>query len=107
MKNKVIDTEAQQILLAGLRNHIAEVFSTLQTRINKLEAGEESDQTKDQIFVLKLRLDALAKIDVCLLKTTQEIYENLEKVSFRPGDLTKLRASIADSLLGAMMQGIE
>ncbi len=107
MKNKVIDTEAQQILIAGLRDHVAEVFSTLQSSKEKLEAGGESDQTKEKIFVLKLRLDALAKIDVCLLKTTQELYETLENGSLQPGDLPKLRASIADSLLGAMMQGVE
>lgn len=108
MKEKIIDTEAQRIVIDvvvdGLRCAAAALFE----KISELQNFGNEKSTDELISLCKLRIDTLAKIEVLLMLPLRAQYEALENPVdiLSPGDLLKSYDHRNQSLAAAMLQGI-
>ena len=101
-----VNTEAQQIALDAVKEHINNVIASLIEKREALEALGKQDS--DEFMVLMLGLDSLVKIIRDLIDPVQDIYRELDAcaLAFAPGDLAKLNENIQSDLIAGFTQGL-
>ena len=108
MEEKIIDTEAQRIVIDvvvdGLRCAAAALFE----KISELQNFGNEKSADELISLCKFRIDTLAKIEVLLMLPLRDQYEAFEKSAGipSPGDLLLNHDRRNQSLAAAMLQGL-
>ena len=109
MTEFAFDTERERYAIGVLRDALKDVHYALIDRIAALESGpEERDEvTTDKISILKLRLDALLKIENKLIDKLVNEYIELEKTfaeGKKPNAIEKIERR-QHELIDAFLQG--
>ena len=108
MQKKLIDTEAQRIVIDVVIDGFHYAAASLIEKIKELEKCGDEESTQESIAVCKLRIDTLAKIEVLYMLPLREQYESFEnpaKIS-SSNNLLEIYDRRNHALASALLQGL-
>lgn len=108
MENSSFSTEREQYAVGVVRDALKNVYAPLFDKMKELESLQKTEDVLNALLVIKLRLDALGKIEMNLLAPLQEEYSFIEKSvgELQPGELTNIIEERNKKLVSSFMQGI-
>lgn len=108
MSNSTISTEQAQYTIGVIIDALKSAYVPLFEKKQELESLEKTEELRDTLVIINLRLDILLKIQKYLLEPIQNEYSFIEKStdSIQPGDLVKIIDHRNSKFLKAIMQGL-
>ena len=103
-----MDTEAQQIVIDFIIDRIRLAIVTLNDRKEELESQEHTEEIKNNLEIILIRLDLLIKIELSLLAPIKELYAFISRGSevIQPEDLNIMISDTENTFVKKVLQGL-
>jgi hypothetical protein len=99
-------TEQQQYAIDLIIAALHDAYAPLFDKKKELELLKETEEVKDFIALISLRLNALIKVETKLLEPIKEEYAFIERGKLRPGELSAMRKHHQSIFVSSIMQGL-
>jgi hypothetical protein len=100
-------TEQQQYAIDVIIAALHDAYAPLCNKKKELELLEKTEEVKDSIDVISLRLDVLIKVETKLLEPIKEEYAFIERgESLAKGELFAMRNHRKSIFVSSIMQGL-
>ena len=103
-----MDTEAQQITIDLIIERIRYAIFALADKRNELVTQGDTQQVKDSLEIMAIRLDLLIKVERFLLEPIKEQYAFIARGSevIQPGDITAMLNDTDNIFIKKVLQGV-